>query len=174
MVEAQVDWGAFGSIRIGHGTRPLSGFVMVLSYSRALSALFTLDQTLESFLRGHVEAFHDGFGGVAEVDIECEDDARVRPSTRDHFSVRRPLHRERSDVGCFVPELTQEIDGERGQACIGQEPHRSRAKRVKLILRQRRGVHESLPNVFLVEVWEIGDDLRRRHAVGDEVDDMGH
>ena len=29
---------------------------MVLSYSRALFALFTLDQTLESFLRGHVEA----------------------------------------------------------------------------------------------------------------------
>jgi transposase len=55
--EAQVDWGAFGSIRIGHGVRPLSGFVMVLSYSRALWALFTVDQTLESFLRGHVEAF---------------------------------------------------------------------------------------------------------------------
>ena len=55
--EAQVDWGAFGSIRIGRGTRSLSGFVMVLSYSRALFAHFTLDQTLESFLRGHVEAF---------------------------------------------------------------------------------------------------------------------
>jgi transposase len=55
--EAQVDWGAFGSIRIGHGARPVSGFVMVLSYSRAVFALFTLDQTLESFLRGHVDAF---------------------------------------------------------------------------------------------------------------------
>ena len=40
--EAQVDWGAFGSIRIGPGTRSLSGFVMVLSYSRALFAYFTL------------------------------------------------------------------------------------------------------------------------------------
>jgi transposase len=65
--EAQVDWGAFGTIRIGHGTRPLSGFVMVLSYSRALSALFTLDQTLESFLRGHVDAFHGLFAGVART-----------------------------------------------------------------------------------------------------------
>jgi transposase len=65
--EAQVDWGAFGMIRIGHGTRPLSGFVMVLSYSRALSALFTLDQTLESFLRGHVAAFHGLFAGVART-----------------------------------------------------------------------------------------------------------
>ena len=64
--EAQVDWGAFGSIRIGRGIRPLSGFVMVLSYSRALFALFTLDQTLKSFLRGHVEAF-DAFHGVART-----------------------------------------------------------------------------------------------------------
>jgi transposase len=63
--EAQVDWGAFGTLRMGHGTRPLSGFLMVLSYSRAISALFTLDQTLESFLRGHVEAFHHCFVGVA-------------------------------------------------------------------------------------------------------------
>jgi transposase len=55
--EAQVDWGSFGSIRIGRGVRPLSGFVMVLAYSRAIFALFTVDQTLESFLRGHVEAF---------------------------------------------------------------------------------------------------------------------
>lgn len=55
--EAQIDWGSFGSIRIGRGVRPLSGFVMVLSYSRAVFALFTVDQTLESFLRGHVEAF---------------------------------------------------------------------------------------------------------------------
>jgi len=62
--EAQVDWGAFGTIRIGHGTRPLSGFVMVLSYSRAVSALFTLDQTLESFLRGHVDAFQAWAGSA--------------------------------------------------------------------------------------------------------------
>ena len=52
--QAQVDWGTFGTVRIGHGVRTVSGFVMVLGYSRALFALFTLDQTLESFLRGHV------------------------------------------------------------------------------------------------------------------------
>ena len=61
---AQVDWGSFGKVRIGHGTRTVSGFVMVLGYSRAIAALFTLDQTLESFLRGHVDAF-DALGGVA-------------------------------------------------------------------------------------------------------------
>jgi transposase len=35
---------------------------MVLSYSRATFALFTVDQTLESFLRGHVEAFQTWAG----------------------------------------------------------------------------------------------------------------
>ena len=65
--EAQVDWGAFGSIRIGRGLRALSGFVMVLSYSRALFAHFTLDQTLESFLRGHVDAFQGFFHGSART-----------------------------------------------------------------------------------------------------------
>ena len=63
---AQVDWGSFGKVRIGHGTRAVSGFVMVLGYSRAIAALFTLDQTLESFLRGHVEAFK-ALGGIART-----------------------------------------------------------------------------------------------------------
>ncbi|MGQ0737142.1 MAG: IS21 family transposase [Acidobacteriota bacterium] len=61
---AQVDWGSFGTIRIGRGVRPLSAFVLVLGYSRALHAVFTLDQTLESVLRGHVEAV-DAMGGCA-------------------------------------------------------------------------------------------------------------
>ena len=39
---AQVDCGSFGKVRIGHGTRAVSGFVMVLGYSRAVAALFTL------------------------------------------------------------------------------------------------------------------------------------
>ena len=62
--QAQVDWGSFGKVRIGQGTRTVSGFVMVLGYSRALAALFTYDQTLESFLRGHVDAF-EALGGAA-------------------------------------------------------------------------------------------------------------
>jgi len=55
--QAQADWGCFGTIGTGKSKRPLSCFVMVLSWSRAIHALFTLDQTLESFLRGHLEAF---------------------------------------------------------------------------------------------------------------------
>ena len=61
--QGQVDWGNFGQIRVGNTQRHLSCFVLVLSWSRAMYARFALDQTLESFLRGHVEAFH-ALGGV--------------------------------------------------------------------------------------------------------------
>jgi transposase len=61
--EAQVDWGSFGHVEVEGGRRPLSCFVMVLSHSRGLYVEFTLNQTLESFLRGHVGAF-EYFGGV--------------------------------------------------------------------------------------------------------------
>jgi transposase len=61
--QAQVDWGSFGKIRIGSTERRLSCFVMVLSWSRATFARYTLDQTLESFVRCHVEAF-ETFQGV--------------------------------------------------------------------------------------------------------------
>jgi len=64
--QGQVDWGSFGTIQIGRATRRLSAFVLVLSWSRALHAVFTLDQTIESFLRGHVEAFQ-ALGGVPRV-----------------------------------------------------------------------------------------------------------
>jgi len=61
--EGQVDWGCFGRLQLGRATRALSAFVLVLSWSRALHAVFTLDQSLESFLRGHVAAFQ-ALGGV--------------------------------------------------------------------------------------------------------------
>ena len=61
--QAQVDWASFGTIQVGRAERRLSAFVMVLSWSRALHALFALDQQLESFLRGHVEAYAY-FGGA--------------------------------------------------------------------------------------------------------------
>ena len=64
--QGQVDWGHFGQVTIGRATRPLSAFVMVLSWSRALHVVFTLDQTLESFLRCHIDAF-EYFGGAPRV-----------------------------------------------------------------------------------------------------------
>ncbi len=61
--QAQVDWGSFGKLRVGQSERKLSCFVMVLGWSRATFARFTLDQTLESFVRCHIEAF-ESFRGV--------------------------------------------------------------------------------------------------------------
>lgn len=56
--EAQVDWGHFGKIQIGEARRPLVGFVMVLSYSRAIFLRFFPGQQLAYFLMGHEQAFH--------------------------------------------------------------------------------------------------------------------
>ena len=94
---AQVDWGSFGKVRIGQGTRTVSGFVMVLGYSRALAALFTLDQTLESFLRGHVAAF-EALGGAARNLVYdnlrsavLDRRGRGRPISSPSARARRPL-----------------------------------------------------------------------------------
>jgi len=64
--EAQVDWASFGHVTIGAAHRALSAFVMTLTYSRMIFLRFFFDQSLESFLRGHVEAF-SSLGGVPRV-----------------------------------------------------------------------------------------------------------
>jgi len=61
--EGQVDWASFGHVLIGQARRALSAFVLTLTYSRMLFLRFFFDQTLESFVRGHVEAFA-ALGGV--------------------------------------------------------------------------------------------------------------
>ena len=60
---AQVDWGSYGSIRVGETMRRLSFFVMVLCYSRQMYVEFTVSQTMEQFLTCHQNAFL-AFGGV--------------------------------------------------------------------------------------------------------------
>lgn len=61
--QGQMDWGKFGTVVVAGGERKLSCFVMVLPWSRLAYARFTLDERMDSFLRGHVEAF-DAFGGA--------------------------------------------------------------------------------------------------------------
>lgn len=61
--QAQVDWGSFGHLRVGGAQRPLSAFVMVLSWSRAMFVDFSLDQRMETFLAMHRRAL-EFFGGV--------------------------------------------------------------------------------------------------------------
>lgn len=64
--QAQVDWGSFGLLRASDTRRPLSCFVMVLSWSRAMFLDFCLDQSLETFCAMHQRAF-DFFGGVPQT-----------------------------------------------------------------------------------------------------------
>ena len=64
--QMQIDWAHFGHLRIGRAKRPLMGFVAVLSYSRRVFLRFFLNAQLDSFLRGHVEAFA-AFGGLART-----------------------------------------------------------------------------------------------------------
>jgi transposase len=60
---AQVDWGQFGTVRVGSTERKLSFFVMVLCYSRMMYTEFTVSETMEHFLGCHQNAFHF-FGAV--------------------------------------------------------------------------------------------------------------
>lgn len=60
---AQVDWGSYGSVKVGQTRRRLSFFVMVLCYSRMMYVEFTVSQTMEHFLACHQRAF-EAFGGV--------------------------------------------------------------------------------------------------------------
>ena len=55
--EAQVDWGHFGHMQVGKSSRPLSAFVMVLSWSRQIFIEFFLEQRMCAFLEGHNNAF---------------------------------------------------------------------------------------------------------------------
>jgi transposase len=64
--QGQADWAHFGSIAVGRAVRKLVGFVMVLSWSRAIFLRFFLGQQLSNFLRGHEEAFKK-FGAVPRV-----------------------------------------------------------------------------------------------------------
>lgn len=64
--QGQVDWAHFGRLQVGRASRPLYGFVLVLSYSRAIFLQFYLSQNLSAFLYGHENAF-SWFGGIPRV-----------------------------------------------------------------------------------------------------------
>src|SRR5437899_7567251 len=91
--QGQVDWGNFGALPIGRARRVLSCFVLVLSWSRAVYARFALDQTLESFLRGHVEAFA-ALGGAPRTILYDNLKRRPRPGRGSH-----PLPSARARAG---------------------------------------------------------------------------
>ena len=68
--QAQADWAHFGEVTWGRARRRLSGLVLTLSYSRALWVEFFLDQSLESFLLGHVHAFQDWGGAPRSLETD--------------------------------------------------------------------------------------------------------
>jgi transposase len=60
---AQVDWGQYGTVKVGSSERRLSFFVMVLCYSRMMYVEFTVCEAMEHFLGCHQNAFQF-FGAV--------------------------------------------------------------------------------------------------------------
>jgi transposase len=67
---AQVDWGSWGSIRVGNTRRRLSFFALVLCHSRQLYLEFTLGQSQEQWLACHEHAF-EYLGGIpAELMVD--------------------------------------------------------------------------------------------------------
>lgn len=64
--EAQVDFGYIGTLKVNGSPRKAWVFVMSLSYSRYMYAAITLDQSVQTFIRCHTEAFHY-FGGVPQT-----------------------------------------------------------------------------------------------------------
>ena len=64
---AQVDWGAWGALRVGSTRRALSFFVMVLCWSRRMYVEFTYGQSQEHWLGCHRNAFEYFGGAVAEL-----------------------------------------------------------------------------------------------------------
>ena len=63
---AQVDWGQYGTVKVGSTVRRLSFFVMVLCYSRMMYLEFTVLETMEHFLQCHRNAF-EFFGAVPKA-----------------------------------------------------------------------------------------------------------
>jgi transposase len=78
---AQVDWGSWGSVRVGNTRRRLSFFVLVLCHSRLLYVEFTLGQSQEQWLACHEHAFA-ALGGVpAELMVDnCKTAVLARPA----------------------------------------------------------------------------------------------
>jgi len=87
--QGQVDWANFGRVLVGRAKRMLSAFIMILSWSRAFHAIFTLDQKQDNFLFGHVEAF-EFFQGVPRVLLYDNLKSAVidRVGTAIHFNPR--------------------------------------------------------------------------------------
>lgn len=98
---AQVDWGSFGSIRVGETSRRLSFFVMVLCYSRMIYVEFTLSQTMEHFLACHQNAFA-ALGGVTRKVMVDNLKSAVLKRTPGREPVFNPIYQDFADHSGFT------------------------------------------------------------------------
>jgi transposase len=83
--QAQVDWGSFGTMKVGRATRKLSAFAMVLSYSRQLYLKFYFGQGMSVFLAAHQEGFEFLGGCVLDVlydNLKTAVTERIGPAIR--------------------------------------------------------------------------------------------
>lgn len=89
---AQVDWGSWGSLRVGETRRALSFFVMVLCWGRRMYLEFTFSQTAEQWLACHRQAF-EFFGGLVPAEIMGDNRkvAAKRASKKGHRASRRSM-----------------------------------------------------------------------------------
>jgi transposase len=88
---AQVDWGSYGTVRVGSTTRRLSFFVMVLCHSRMMYVEFTVLQTMEHFLGCHQNAFQY-FGAVPQKIMVDNLKSAVLKRTLGHPPVFNPKY----------------------------------------------------------------------------------
>lgn len=88
---AQVDWGSYGTVRVGSTTRRLSFFVMVLCHSRMMYVEFTVLQTMEHFLGCHQNAFRF-FGSVPQKVMVDNLKTAVLKRTVGHAPVFNPKY----------------------------------------------------------------------------------
>ncbi len=95
----QVDWADFGKVTLGRAERRLSAFVLTLSYSRMMYVEFFFDQSLASFLRGHVHAF-EHFGGVPRI-VQTDNLRSVVLERRGHQIRFHPRYLELAGHYCF-------------------------------------------------------------------------
>ncbi len=149
--EGQVDWASFGKITIGHANRRLSCFVMVLSWSRALFARFTLDQTLESFVRCHLQAF-DKLGGV--------------PRALLYDNLKTAVLERQGDVIHFHPRLL-ELAGHYHFAPKPCAPYRGNEKG-----KVERAIHYLRHSFFAARRFESLDDLNAQ--LEDWIEQVAH
>jgi hypothetical protein len=133
--------GHFGKVQVGAATRSLSRFVLVLSWSRAMYARFTLDQTLETFLRGHALAFETLGGGSSSDPVRQSEERCRRARRRAHpASTRRFSSAPATTTSrrCPAPRT-----GETRRAALHTAPHLSVGE---LVATGEQTCHEFCPD----------------------------